>query len=172
MSPKAGITVRQEHLSPSVLISWRHEQKPESPVSPSQSRPGVRYTFSITWPRKNARGELTCDNHLSLPSPSLRAGEPRGPRCLLLRSAGEADLQVTVYVPGSGRRAEDRARERALGSGGAGAYPGGPGGWGRPPLPPGPEVGWGWGLTRRDSLSPLRIREGAAAGREGGRARV
>lgn len=33
-------------------------------------------------------------------------------------------------------------------------------GWVGPPLSPGPEVGWGWGVTRRDSLSPLRIREG------------
>lgn len=33
-----------------------------------------------------------------------------------------------------------------------------------PPLSPGPEVGWGWGVTRRDSLSPLRIREGASEG--------
>ena len=31
-----------------------------------------------------------------------------------------------------------------------------------PPLPPGPEVGGGWGVTRGDSLSHLPIREGAA----------
>lgn len=33
------------------------------------------------------------------------------------------------------------------------------------PLSPGPEVGWGWGVTRRDSLSPLRIREEATGER-------
>lgn len=40
-------------------------------------------------------------------------------------------------------------------------------GWVGPPLSPGPEVGWGWGVTRRDSLSPLRIREGASEGARG-----
>lgn len=131
----------------------------------SSPLPGVQYAFTVTLQREHSSGKLTCDDHLS---PTTHAGQPGGRSCPVTCSPRSTHFQVTVCVrPALARRGRQREGLRACACVRPGGSISGWTGWVGPPLPPGPEEGWGWGVTRGDSLSPLRIREGAADGTRG-----